>query len=510
MRKTQLGIVVGAALLMLAFTGSAVASALAPPITIAKTTVATPPRVLVDGRGTVSVVWSAATPSNLFTLRYARKPAGAKHFTEVALPNVPDVDDTPFIYEASAGVLRIIDDVTGTVYAWQSTNDGVSWASMDTSGLNSPTLRANGIFILSQELVDAPGGPIAYAGSNGETGPVVQLNGGLTGVTTIATTTQALSGDKVARAADGTTFIIGAPTTPPEIPFQAGSVAGQLAFPPCTTATDNPTLVAGRSVAVVALAGCGHVWTRTITAAGAVGPVVTIGASPIPAGAGTVGQPYVDLVVNRDDSFTAAYEQPGGDLGVAHSSDGSHWTSAPGSVPTATEVGAPDGASPTISTGAATWFASTTATSNASYAVFGLPLSETYRAPSAPSGHGIADPHRGSLGSFAATVPGRLAFKSFRKNGQATVKLVDVIPGTVTVRIDVSRTAGNTTTDVCGGGGDVKLKAGRVRTLTLTCGSSAIVIGGSVGSGVAVEHGDLVSFGFVSRNGGLTLTSHVS
>jgi hypothetical protein len=501
MRKTQLGILVGVGL-MLAFAGSAVAS-VPTPTKIATTAAGNTPRVLVDDKGTVNVVW-AAQAGNYFTVRYARKPAGAKHFTEVALPSVFD-DSAPFIYQPSPGALRIIveNGTNSGVDALNSTNDGASWTEMDTTALNAGQFQTYNTYPNASELVDAPGGPIELAGDSGNV--VVQLNGNLTSVTPLATA-QTLSPEDIARTAAGATFLLGESSTG-ELPFQVGAVSGQLSFPVCAGASSgNPGLVAGRSVAVVAEISCGHVRTRTITAGGVVGPLVTIGASPGDAGAERLGTSGVGLVADRSGNFTAAYLAPGGDLGVAHSSDGSHWTTAPGFVPVPNSA---DGSNVAISTGAATWLATTTATSNTAYAVLALALSDTYRTPSAPSAQGIVDPRRGSLGSLAVTVPGKLALKSFRKTGQVTLRLVDAIPDHISGSISVTRKSGSTTEEVCSGGAVDKLAAGRVRTVTYTCGSGAIVIGGTVAAGVAANQGDLVTFTFGGRNGTLTLTSRV-
>src|ERR1017187_9437098 len=174
MRRTQLGILGGVAALTLVFAGFAVASV--PTVTkIARTSQLQAPRVFVDSRGTVNVLWTGATSSNFFTVRYARKPAGAKHFTTVGLPFVFDPQD-PFIYQPSPGVLRIIveNGTNSGVDAFNSTNDGVSWTLMDTSAMNASTFQTYDTYPNASQLVDAPGGPIQTAGdSNNE---VVQLN----------------------------------------------------------------------------------------------------------------------------------------------------------------------------------------------------------------------------------------------------------------------------------------------------------------------------------------------
>jgi hypothetical protein len=73
-----------------------------------------------------------------------------------------------------------------------------------------------------------------------------------------------------------------------------------------------------------------------------------------------------------------------------------------------------------------------------------------------------------------------------------------------------SRTTKSETLEVCDGGSKAKLSAHRARTITLTCASGVIVIGGSSGSGVAARKGDLVQFTFSGRNGGLTVNARVA
>jgi hypothetical protein len=502
MRKPKRAVLISVAALMLALTGLAAAS-VPTPTRIAATAAGNAPRVFVDSRGTVNVVWSGVTSGNFSAVRYARKPPGAKHFTTVALPSAFD-DAEPFIYEPSPGVLRIIAENghTSGVDAFSSTNDGVSWTTMDTTALNAGEFQTYNTYPNASQLVDAPGGPIEIAGDSAN--DVVQLNSSLTGVTTIATTT--LDPFEIARTGAGATFILGQATTS-GFAFQVGSVTGQLSFPSCSTSDSGaPELVAGRSVAVVGDVSCGHLRTRTITASGVVGPLVTVGASPGGLGAEFLGSHGVGLVADRSGNFTAAYLARGGDARVARSSGGSHWTTARGLGPVPNSA---DGSYVAISSGAATWLASATATNNTTYAVLAMALSDTYRTPRAPSAKGITDPHRGSLGSLAVTVPGELALKSFRKSGKVTLRLVSALPDRISESITVSRTVGNTTEEVCGGGATTRLAAGRVRTVTYTCGSGAIVIGGPVSSELDVKTGDLVTFSFDGRNGPWTLTSRV-
>jgi hypothetical protein len=274
------------------------------------------------------------------------------------------------------------------------------------------------------------------------------------------------------------------------------------------------SLAAGRSLAVVAYAGCGHVWTRTISATGAVGPLTAIGPSPL-SGRTYFGRPAVRLVADRNDDFTAAYVVPGDDIGVSHSSDGSHWKRASGLIPVASSFDELDGSISGLSTGSATWLGWDNAITDQEYAIEAIRVSDTYRPPSPPSGRGIAGPRHATLGSLGATVTGRLPVKGFSAKPEFTVRVVDALPDTVSASIGVSRTVGTTTYDYCGGSsGQVKLKPGKVKTFTVACTTSSTVIGVGPAPGGPGHHsgpppisglkaGDDVQLGVSGRNGAL-------
>jgi hypothetical protein len=496
------------------------------PTRVAKTTQGEAPRVLVDSSGTVNVVWTGTAGhdsfgDSYFAVKYARKPAGSKTFTQVTLPHIFDPDE-PFLFQPSAGVLVILaqggtgDDVVG----WRSTNDGKSWQIADTSALNASTLASKyQVYIQSDVLVAAPGGPILYASGTTDGADVVQVSNDLNKVTItpVSTKAQAISPRWLARAASGATFLVAEGSTYSTVLFAVGSHDGQAKFPTCAP-THSPatslSVAAGASSAVIAEAGCGRVWLRDVTAAGKVGPLVTLGAGAIQHGDLTIGAAWVDVVADRNNHFTVGFIRPGGDLGVAHSTSGSHWSIVKGSVPVAS-LNEWDGQAPTISTGAATWYGDTLALDNVTYAVRAIPLSTVYRTPKAPSGSGLRDPRRGELGSLAMTVPGKIALKSFRKTGRVKVKVVSAFTGRVLLSVGDSRTSKNTTIDVCEGGAKVKLTAHHARTITLTCSGGGIVIGGvatgrTASSQIDARKGDLVQFTMSGRNGGFTVNARVT
>jgi hypothetical protein len=422
---------------------------------------------------------------------------------------------SPFIFEPSSGVLEIfVGDFDSGFAAWRSTDDGASWTTMDTTALNA--LDPAGIYIVSSGMTQAPGGPIIYAGDDGDpTAEIVQLKSDLSGVKQIATNTAAFNYPELARALDGTTYMVGGAGSSDAITYQVGSASGTVSFP-CTIGygltpeaeNGTQTVAAGRSLAIVAFAGCGHVWTRTITPGGVVGPLTTIGSSPRPAasGANPIGQPWVAVSADTSGSFTAAFVVPGGDVAVAHSSNGSHWTTAPGFLPIQNWVSADSKSS--LSAGATTWYTADG---------MGLPLSDTYREPPAPSTSGVADPgkvHR--IGSLAAIVPRAVSLKSFRANGEMTMSVVDAIAGPVTVSVDDTRTSKAEELIVCQGGlaKPTKLAPEKPQTLKLSCtaGGGAVVLGGSGGTvskAVDAHKGDLLAITITDRKQALTLPVHV-
>jgi hypothetical protein len=515
MAITKIGAVLGTAALLLAFTGTAVAKPLPPPVVVAHSLVEATPQMFIDSTGTENMVWGSLSKQtdsfgdHYSAVAYARKAKGAKHFTQVKLTGIFDPQN-PLIYQVSPGVLQILvngfaSSAAGAsegAFAWRSANDGKTWTVIDGTDLSSATLHGENIYINEQAMIAAPGGPIVYAGPDGVTGPIVQIKNDLSGYTTIAPLKVDILKNLLARSSAGTVFILGAGSTDASMTYQAGNNTGQMTVPSCAAGVVDVTkLAAGRSVAVVAMSGCGHTWARTISPSGTLGKLVNLGPA-------TTSEPGVSVVAASDGHFTVAWTVPGGDLGVSHSSNGSKWTASRGAVPIATY-----GTGGTISTGVATWYSFGTGsdrTYQVANRVRALPLSETYRTPKPPSAHGIRAPRRAHFGSLAVTVPGKIAMKHFRKTGKVTIRLVDALTTRIPVSVSVTRTRGDTTYDIGSGGLTPKLTAGRAKTITLTCGSGAIVIGGTAAPGIDTHKGDLVVFSFGGRNPGLTVNARVA
>jgi hypothetical protein len=198
-------------------------------------------------------------------------------------------------------------------------------------------------------------------------------------------------------------------------------------------------------------------------------------------------------------------------MGVSRSSNGSKWKASRGPVPISLI-----GAQGSISTGVPSWYAFGSGSAISSgYPEFGtkvrvLPLSDTYRTPKPPSARGIPHARRGRFGSLAVTVPGKIPLKHFRKTGKVTIRLVDAVTTRIPASVSVTRVKGDTTYDICGGGLTPKLTAHHAKTITMTCGSGAIIIGGTAAAGVDAHKGDLVVFSFGGRNPGLTVNARVA
>jgi hypothetical protein len=470
------------------------------------------PVVFVDPRGTVNALWTITDRNGYPTVRYARKPAGASRFTTVTIPGMPSTSGAPFIYAPSRGTLEVIVTVNGPLdlAAWISNNDGSSWTKLPTTPLMK--WSGEGYYLQAQSLHQSAGGPFAYAGSDGAAGPFVQLNSSLSQATVIGTDTSQLVSTRLARSRSGTIFILGPPTNsytnPGALPFQAGAASGQVTFP-CLAANAKAgtavAMAAGTSSAVVAFAGCNKVWTRTIGATGAVGRLVTAGRSPGATGYSRNGDAWVDVAAAPNGAFTAAFTVPGNDVQVAHSSNGSHWSLSRGLVPTV--LGTFSGGR-ALSLGTPTWLGFTGEVGNSIYRADVIPVSATYRQPSAPRGAGV----KAVLGSTAVTAPGRLSHVSFGRSGQTTLKLVDVFGGKVTISMSVTRPTKQVTYDLCSGTVNTRLSAGKVKTVTVPCGSGTIVIGGGGGAvrGVAVKKDDSVAFTITGRNGPLVVNAKIS
>jgi hypothetical protein len=505
MRKRQWVVMACISMLTVTFLGSASASV---PTPVAKTTDAAGPKVLVDHDGTVSLAWTAANSSGQTMIEYARRPKGAKRFTKVKLPPIAEVS-YPFLYEASPGVLQIIATQGDSAQvAWRSTNDGKAWKVMNTDALNAASLHAANILPQSQYLTYTSGGPAEYASNDASpTGVAVQFNANLTKVTTIATNTQSLNFPQVGRTAAGATYLMDTPSnTFTTDVFTVGSHTGQVAFPPCANSENRPQLAVGRSGAVAAYTGCGHTYVRTISTAGTVGKLVRVG--PALTETGSAGSPWLDLVADRSGHYTLAFTVSGGDLQIAHSSNGSHWTTtAARLVPTASGLDYQSNGE--ISIGSATWWAETTPILNTNtFTVRATPIAATYRVPKAPSAHGISHPRRGRLGALAVVVPGNISAKALERSGHIRVRIVDGLSTTVSVSVALTSSLGGTVNYFCNTGATVRLTAGRAKLVTELCqgeGSLARMRTGSQAASAKAKKS--VTFTFSGRNGTLTLIS---
>jgi hypothetical protein len=290
-----------------------------------------------------------------------------------------------------------------------------------------------------------------------------------------------------------------------------GSHTGHVVFPACANTDLRPQLAVGHSNAVAVYAGCGKVYARSISTTAKVGKLIRLGASPVSA-TGSAGQATVSVVADRSGHFTAAYVVPGGDLQVAHSSNGAHWTTnARRSVPISN--GLTYGINGRVSSGAATWYATTTSVPGNSFAyrVAAIPLSATYRPPASLSGKGVAHPRHGHLGSLAVVVPGTVSLASIHKNGRIRIKLVDALQTSIAVSVSVTQTSKTTTFYICSAASTVALKARHARTIIETCTNGGVIVTQpDVSRPSTVKKNDAVVFTFGGRSGTLTMNSKVT
>jgi hypothetical protein len=506
MRKRRWVAVVGVSIMTATFAGSASASV---PTQVATSNNSEGPKILVDSKATVGIAWSASGTSGSM-IDFAREPKGSKRFTKVKLPAIANTD-YPFLYQAGPGALQIIATQESGDFAqvaWRSTNDGKSWKIMNTAALNAASLHSAGILPQSQYLRYTNGGPAEYASDNDDpTGVAIQYNADLTKVTTIATNTQSLNFPQVGRTAAGVTYLMDTPSNSFNTDvFTVGSHTGQLSFPTCANAASRPRLAVGHSGAVAAYSACGHTYARTISTAGKVGKLVKIG--PSLTATGSAGEPWLDVVADRGGHYTMAFTVSGGDLQVAHSSNGSRWTTtASRLVPTARGLGEQSNA--VVSIGAATWYADTTSIINTTmFDVRATSLGATYRVPKPPSAHGIAHPRRGRLGALAVVVPGKISVKAVEHSARIKVVVVNALSTQLSVSLALTSTTDQTVSYLCNPGTTVGLKADRAKLVTEICQvEDAQALTRSVPGTASAKAKKVVTFTFTGRNGTLTLVS---
>jgi hypothetical protein len=468
------------------------------------------PYSFVDSKGTVHVAWYDSNASGTVeTIRYARKAAKATKFTAISIPGAPNgVTSAPYIYQPSAGVLRMIAAVSGSwnIYAWQSTNDGLTWTEMDTSALSADSYPGPGgsspLYLLSN-FTDAPGGPIELAG-NGDTS-IVQLNSKLTDYTTLGSVPGGYPITGIARSHGGTLFSIGGGGGGPSFAYTAGATAGTISFP-CSDMYDQPQIAGGASGAVVVAAGCGKAWSRTISSGGALGKLTTLGAAPnsgLPTRPSSA-DPSISLVARPAGGFTVGFTDPSGDLRVATSTTGVKWSVSKKLVPDANAFAlAEGGVVGGVAHGAATWFAYVTATSNNNtHGLRAIALSSAYTPRAHPSTKGLLGGKGAVLGSLGVAVPGKVAPGPFKKTYRAsiTVRIAGAIPDRVAITIDINRSLG--------GGSILELASGYVPAASIKAGQTR-TLKIPVQAEELPKAGDAVVYTFSGRNGTITLTGKV-
>jgi hypothetical protein len=303
------------------------------------------------------------------------------------------------------------------------------------------------------------------------------------------------------------------------VAYQAGSHAGAVAFPACNAAKGDSSasisIAAAASSAVILEVACGHVWSHTVSASGAAGKLVTVGRAIFRGlggiGAGGDASSWGAIGASSGGHFTAVWTGIGGDILVARSSNGSHWTGQKKQLPTAYVRYSYTSDPPELSTGNPTWFFSTDPVyANGTFGVRGIPLTDGYTPPAPPSAHGIAHPRRTRFGSLALTSPGKVALKKFRKTGRLTLRAVDALPNHVSFDMVESRKTGPTTSESeCGSNKNVRLAARHTKTITLVCAGEGVVVGGTAAAGVPAKKGDSVMIMVNGRNGLFTLTAKV-
>jgi hypothetical protein len=504
MRRALLGATV-AALTTLGIAASAQATVPAP-TAIGKTGAPERPATLVDSKGTVSVVWLSDTNQ----VEYARRPKGAKKFKLVRLPKMANQDDNaPYIYQESPGTLVVIVGFGTQLYAARSTNDGVSWSTLSTAALEG--LYNDGTIISSDQLGQSPDGPVEYAGDNGAQGPIVRLDGNLSSVTNLGTALGNINFQHTTAAADGTAFEIGvsasAEMAPGDILYQAGaSATGDLSFP-CKTSADlsgvDSAIAPEGKGAIVAFTGCGGVWTRTISASGGLGKIVRVGSGPTDNSEySSTGVSWVGLAADGSH-LTLTYTAQGGDIGQAHSSNGTKWSAGHGYLPVTNSFDNVNRYVPAVSIGTDSWFGYLFQTSVNEYSVREVALTSAYRQPGYPSSKGIPGATHARLGSEAVTFANHPSLKAFRRTGKYTLRFAAGVADSVAVSIVVETPEQGGEFVNCSAQKTAKLKRGKVETVTIRCANDSYATAKMAAPDVTKKSHLTVSL--PGRNGTITL-----
>jgi hypothetical protein len=318
-----------------------------------------------------------------------------------------------------------------------------------------------------------------------------------------------MSNPHLARSSKGTVFQLAWGDLQASVPYQAGSTAGTMTFPACPASAPDSSavlsLAAGKSSAVALEAACGHIYTRTVSASGALGKVVKVGQAVAHSSSGVdgAGNLWGSVVAAGSGHYTAAWIGPAGDVQVARSTSGTKWSVQNKLLP----VAYPSftyGTNEILPSGNPTWYVTSRVPNindNSEYVISGIPLIDGYISPGAPPKHGIAHAKSYRMGQLAVTAPGTVSRSSFQKKRHYTLRLVDALGERVSVNISDQRDSSGGVSFICGGGANPKLAAHHVKTLTVTCAND--------GGGAIAKH-DVLAVTVSGRNGTITIDAKVS
>lgn len=386
--------------------------------------------VYTDHAGGVDAVWGSGVDKQ--SLRFARRARGAKRFGKThMLPRVAGSQSNyaAHIYEAG-GELRVLfrseNNTYPTEWVARSKNHGKSWRLTKLPPIDGGP-QGTGLygFYLRENSAIAADGTIRGMYGNAGAENLYTIAPGFGSGTLLTPFEAAFLGDEWLIGEPGGALWLSGRTNGGVGYRLPSGATGTGTFPLCSNVTvpaANAMAVAhGR--AVLFAATCGGMYSRTVTAAGKVGPRKRFGTSAT--NVRTVSAAFAH------GRYRVAWVGADGDIQEASSKTGSSWSVLPGAIP----------ASKSDPAGTTQLYLDTRSGSQVIWGNAAAPPAFGYatagsgarvRTPRA-SERGIAHPKRGHLGTLSIVGPSRISLKALEKGRGVSIRVLASAPDTIIV-----------------------------------------------------------------------------